>query len=752
MLRKLLDRLRGAETLAAAPATDATLDMTAAMIAEGRRLEAEGDLPAALEQYARAAAAAPRDARPHFNAGIALEALGAIDRAIASFEAALALQPDEPYASYNLGRLLFTRGEGVRAEALLRSALHSKPDFGEALVILAAACEARGDLEAAAAALASAVRHLGADFGAWFRYGETLHKAGRQIEAESAVRQALAIDSENVDAQYLLALVLKARGATAELEQCLEGVLERAPDHVEARLQWVDLLLQHGKLVAATEQLEAVLRLRPHFTDALFNYTVLLKNQRRLGEAEVAMRRLLAIAPDYIRAYRIMASILLQQRKVEEALRIQSSARARHPDDFDLESVELFMLNFDETMTNEALFERHRAFGTRLEAFHPPRQRRLADSSDAARRLRIGYVSGDFGYHVVTLFMLPLLEHHDRARHEIFCYSTGDNADEYARRVAAGADVWRPASSASEDELANMVERDRIDILVDLTGHSGISSLGVFARRPAPVQCTWLGYLNTTGLTRIDYRICDRMTDPPGIAERYHTERLARLPHSQWCYRPFISVDQAVVPPSLRLGYVTFGSFTNPAKLSHAVQRLWVQILDRIPDSRLVIVGVADKAAQERLLEAFSGSGIARSRVALRPYLSLQDYLRAFDDVDIALDTTPYSGGTTTCDTLWMGVPVVTLSGERPTSRSAASILSTVGFTEGIAETPEDYVRRAVDLARDAARLARLRKSLRQRMLRSPLMDEPGFARDLENLYRNLWSAWCERGGRAHPH
>lgn len=744
MLRKLFKRLRNTERAAIAPVTAALRQSHESLIADGRRLETEGNLAAALERYARAADVAPNDARPRVNAGIVLEALGEIERALASYEAALVADPSDPYANYNLGRLLFARGETARAEGLLRSALRRKADFGEALVMLGAVCEARGDLTGAVAALESAVARIGADFGAWFRYGEVLRRSGKLIEAESALRQALAIDPRNVDANYQLAGVLRTLGSAAEAEECLGDVLAHAPDHIDARLQLVDLLLQGGKVVPATEQLEAVLRLRPDHRDALFNYTVLLKNQRRLGEAEAALRRLFAIAPDYVRAYRIMASILLQQLKLDEALRIQASARSRHPDDLDLESIELFMLNFDENLANEALFERHKAFGARLQARYPPRSRPFTNAPDPARRLRIGYLSGDFGYHVVTLFVLPLLEHHDRARFEIFCYSTGETVDEYARRVAAGADVWRAAGSASEGELAAMIEADQIDILVDLTGHSGISSLGVFARRSAPVQCTWLGYLNTTGLTRMDYRICDGHTDPPGIAERYHTERLVRLPHSQWCYRPFIVVEPALVPPSVMTGYVTFGSFTNPAKLSRTARQLWVEILKRVPDSRLVIVGVADQAAQGRLLEWFAGAGIARSRLALRPYLSLQDYYRAFDDVDIALDTMPYSGGTTTCDTLWMGVPVVTLAGDRSTSRSATSILATVGQRELVATTSEDYVRIAAELATDAAQLPHMRHTLRERMRNSPLTDEPGFVRDLEAAYRAMWRAWCE--------
>jgi predicted O-linked N-acetylglucosamine transferase (SPINDLY family) len=265
----------------------------------------------------------------------------------------------------------------------------------------------------------------------------------------------------------------------------------------------------------------------------------------------------------------------------------------------------------------------------------------------------------------------------------------------------------------------------------------------VFAQQPAPVQVTWLGYLNTTGLTRIQYRLCDAYTDPPGLTEHLHTETLIRLPHSQWCYRPFLSIDHAAEPPFKRNGFITFGSFNNLPKLSPTIRRLWCDLLTRLPDSRLVVVGVSDGRARDRLVREFEEAGIATSRMTIAPHVLLDEYFRWFDAVDIALDTTPYSGGTTTCDTLWAGVPVVTLSGSRSVSRSAVSILSVVGLSAWIAATPEDYVRLAVEFAREKKAIAQLRASLRQRMRESPVMDEPRFVRDLEAAYRRMWRTWC---------
>jgi predicted O-linked N-acetylglucosamine transferase (SPINDLY family) len=307
------------------------------------------------------------------------------------------------------------------------------------------------------------------------------------------------------------------------------------------------------------------------------------------------------------------------------------------------------------------------------------------------------------------------------------------------RALAAQADGWRDAAALSDEALADAIRADGIDLLVDLSGHSGASRLAVFARQPAPVQVAWLGYLHTTGLSRIQYRISDRHADPEG-AERLHTERLIRLAHSQWCYRPLVHADAPGAPPESRNGHLTFGSLNQAAKLSPAIRALWIEILHRLPQARLVLLGVAEGRARETLVAEFRAAGVDPARLSLAPHLPVADYFRRIDAIDVALDTAPYSGGTTTCDTLWMGVPVVTLAGERSAGRSAASILRTLGLDEWVARTPQEYVDVALRAAREPARLAALRAGLRQRLQRSSLTDEARFVRDMEAAYRGCVS------------
>ena len=366
----------------------------------------------------------------------------------------------------------------------------------------------------------------------------------------------------------------------------------------------------------------------------------------------------------------MLGNLLHRQGRVDEILELCARALARDPGQLEIAWFELFLLNFSDAISAEALYQRHRAFGERLESARPPAFT-FARAAEPERRLRIGYLSGDLHSHPVALFLLPVLERRDRAGFEICCYGTSTQADDFTRRVAAQADRWRDAAASSEAELAQAIHADGVDILVDLSGHSGVSRLGVFALKPAPVQAAWLGYLNTTGLTRIRYRLTDAMSDPPG-AERLHTETLLRLPHSQWCYRPRGSGSRRRAA-FLRERRVTFGSFTQVAKLSPATLALWGAILRQLPEARLTVHGVAPGRANDELLQRLAAAGIGAERVSLVPFAPLREYYGGFAKVDIALDSTPYSGGTTTCDALWMGVRVTFPARARPRAARPAS-------------------------------------------------------------------------------
>jgi predicted O-linked N-acetylglucosamine transferase (SPINDLY family) len=712
------------------------------LIEQGNRAESGGRLREACELYRAALSAVPGYARAHLNLGVALEAAGDAEAALQSYDAALAADNANPFARYNLGKLLYTRGSFADAAQHLRAALERKPDFTDALVVLANALEASGDVNGAMAALERALEQRPDYAGAWYNYGLALKKLGRMADAESALRRVLALDPSDAKAIYQLAQLLLARGALDEAEGLLRRILGAEGQSAQAHAALHEVHKTRGRYDLAAAELEAALKLRPDWGELWVIYADVLKSLQRLPDAEAALRRAIAVDPRLSSAYRLLGSILANQLRIEEAREVYVAGLPFDADGY-VEACELFVLNFFETISSEDLFARHKAFGARVEKAHPVRFGHFTNSRDPNKRLRIGYVSGDFREHPVGWCFLPLLERHDRSEHEIYCYSVYDIADELTRQIERRADRWRNVALLPATETADVIHRDGIDLLVDLSGYGGIPTFDIFAYRPAPVQASWIGYLSTTGLTRIDYRITDANADPPGMSDRLHTETVVRLPHAQWVYRAFTPVEVAPRAPCQQNGFVTFGSFNQSAKLSRGVRRLWAEILRRVPASRLVLVGVPPGPATQTILRDFEADGVAPGRISVDARLSLDDYFRRMRDVDIALDSMPYSGGTTTLDLLWMGTPVLTLPASRSVSRSATSILSTVGLNGWIASTPEDYIRRAVEFARDTAALVELRRSLRERMRASALMDEPRFAQNIEAAYRRMWRTWC---------
>jgi len=578
----------------------------------------------------------------------------------------------------------------------------------------------------------------------YLNLGAALEEGGEFDAAEAAYRALLERDAENPYANYNVANMVFARGGDPQgAAQLLRKALRAKRDFPEAQVALSNALDALGRPGEAAEQLRIALEQRPDYAGAWYNYGVVLRKLERFDEAEEALRRAIEFAPDYLPAHGRLCALLRAEGRIDEALRCYHVARGLAPQALELESGELLTLLLSEAVSDAELFARHRAFAERLEATHRPRTE-FKNARDAGRRLRVGYVSSEFYRHPVALFLRPVLARHDRSQFEARCYMTGANSDSVTAELRELADGWRDAASMSDNALADAIRGDGIDLLIDLTGHAGECRLGVFAQQPAPVQASWLGYLHSTGMRRMQYRVCDRRTDPPGASESLHTETLLRLPESQWCYRPFLTIDPADAPPCARNGFPTFGSFNQVPKISRTTRAHWSELLMRLPDARLLVAGVPAGRASESLLRELAAGGVAPARIRCVPPMPLDGYLRLFNEVDIALDTFPYSGGTTTCDALWMGVPVLTAPGARSVSRSASSALATLGLADWIAPAPARYVDLAIDKARDTAALATLRGTLRARMQGSALMDEAKFTRELEAVYRHIWRNWCE--------
>jgi predicted O-linked N-acetylglucosamine transferase (SPINDLY family) len=521
------------------------------------------------------------------------------------------------------------------------------------------------------------------------------------------------------------------------------------PDSPRARFNLGSLLFELDRFAEAEAELLEALRLDPQLADAAVVLADIYETTERAEQAEAQFERARALRPDHVGTLINYAAFSITHGHLERATELMLRAKALDPLLSAAESHLLWELNFVGELDPVSIAERHREIGARIARDAGPPFTHWENTPDRDRTLRVGYLSGDFLAHPVPMFLRPVLQHHDPRVVETFCYSNYRHDNIIARDLRETCAHWRNVTELTDHELADQLRSDRIDILVELSGHTNRNRLPMLALHPAPVQITWLGYLNTTGLTAMDCRICDAHTDPPGTTEHLHTERLLRMPHSQWCYLPWVEVPPVEVPHPDQPDALVFGSFNQFAKISDACLELWSRLLATVPAASLLILDVRDKEVRKTLLRRLDRYRIDPERVTLRGRESVPSYFQAIGNVDIALDTIPYNGGTTTMDTLWMGVPVVALCGDRGIARGSYSILQSLGAQDLIARDADEYVEINRRLAGSPEWRNHQRATLRYRMRTSPLMNAPQFTADLESAYRTVWSEWCATHGNA---
>ena len=548
-------------------------------------------------------------------------------------------------------------------------------------------------------------------------------------------------------------------------QRAAEGEHAAAADHyrevleMQAQEPWIwcnfgAALEASGQVNEAERAYRRALEFDPALAQAWYNLGRLLQLKTPAAEAENCYRAAAALvdaAADRSLSLLIYSNwglLLYQQGRPQEAVALYREALAEHAQAADLVSNLLLTMQYAGEHTRKELFAEHLAYARRFE-FPLKRNWSAHPNSRASdKRLKIGYVSPDFRDHAVAFFIEPALAHHDREQTEVYCYYNNSKSDQVTLRLKSLVAHWRDISALDDDEAAKQIREDGIDILIDLAGHTAGGRLQTFARKPAPVQVTWLGYPCTTGLAAMDYRITDRHADPEGASEQYFSETLCRLPDAFHCYSPPPDAPEIGALPAHALGGITFGSFNNLAKLSAEVRTLWAQVLLAVPGSRLLLksASLTDAATRLRLIADFSELGIGEERLTLAAAEATHfAHLTRYNQVDIGLDPFPYNGVTTSFEAMWMGVPVVTLAGDSFISRMGVSMLTRLGLTELVASAPQEYVAIAARLASDLERLAGLRAGLRERMTNSPLTDAGRFARNLEQAYRDMWVRWCER-------
>ena len=673
----------------------------------GVALSGKDQIDQRFEAYRKALELQPDCAEARTNLAATLLEMGKLNESLAEYRRSLALAPDNADTRCGLGNVLFHLGRFDEAVAELRVALSLRPSFYEAHNTLGNIWHARGDFAQATLAHRTALSLRPDSADAHFNLGLALERDGQFDDAIDVSRKGVSLAPQRPEMHYQLGVALYKRGRLQEAGVSYRQAIAIKPDHAGA----------HNAL------------------GAVFNEMLML------DEAIAEYRRAIALKPDFAAAYNNLASALKDTGQIGQAIEcLRKSLSVERK--ADVAGALLYSLHFDPHYDAGRIAEEHaewnRTYASPLASSIRPHE----NDPSPERRLRIGYVALDLREHPVGRFLLPLLQNHDHSAFEIYCYCGLNRPDAVTQQLRSCADVWHSTAGLSDDALAELVRRDRIDILVDLAMHMDGTRMLTFARKPAPVQVTYLAYCSTTGLETMDYRLTDPWLDPDGVDESIYSEKSVRLPRTYWCYQP-PPVAPALTPlPALANGHVTFGCLNNFGKVGPPVLAAWTKILRAARDSRLVLHS-GEGSHRRRLLDQFAAGGISADRIRFTGRIGLAEYLQQYQQIDIALDPFPYPGGTTTCDALWMGVPVITLAGPTAYSRGGVSILSNVGLKEMITENPDQYVRTAIGVAQDLPRLGQLRSTLRQRMAASPLMNAPPFARDVEAVFRGMWRSWC---------
>jgi protein O-GlcNAc transferase len=575
------------------------------------------------------------------------------------------------------------------------------------------------------------------------------HQAGRLAEAERGYREILRSEPEHADSLHLLGVIALQNGDFTSALSLVERAVALRPDAAVCRNNLGQVLERLGRSDEAARCYEAAIDLDPGYAEAYNNLGFVLARQDRLTDADALYRKAIDLDPEYAEPHTNRGNLFKDRGEIDAAIVCYRRAIELRPDLSALHSNLLLPLHYHPGYSPADLLREHRAWAERHVAPLAGARRPHENAPEPERRLRVGYVSPDFREHSVARFVLPLFREHDRRQVEVVAYSDAPTPDTVTRLVRDHVDRWRDVATLGDEKLAELVRADGIDILVDLAAHSGHNRLLTFARKPAPVQVTYLAYCSTTGVDAIDYRLTDRFLDPPEEHGDY-TEASLHLPHCYWCYSAPPLPDSRPPSPEQRAGPPTFGCFNNFAKVTDVTLDFWARLLRRVPEARLLVYARTE-GHRDRVRRALRAAGVDESRAAYVGRQPLAEYLATYRQIDVALDPHPYCGGTTTCDALWMGVPVVSLAGRTAVSRAGATLLAHVGLGHLVARTPEQYVELAAALIRDAAGLAALRRELRERIESSPVMDAQQFARDVEAAFRTGWRAWCRESSARSP-
>ncbi len=706
-------------------------------------LQQTGRNAEALPPMQKATQLSPQDAEAHNNLGIILKNLGRLKESAASYRRSLRINGNYAQAHGNLGATLQQMGRLNEAEASYRQALRIDPNYAKAHDNLGTVLHDLKRLDEAEASYRRAL-HLNPNHAESHRnLGITLKDLRRLDEAETSIRRALTMDPGNLEAHCDLGTILFDSGRVKEAETCLRRTLELERDSFKAHNNLGAVLLELGRADEAETSLRRALEIKPEFREALSNLGISLRDQGRLEESEASYRRALEVKPDFPDTLGNLGAVLHDQGRIEESVASYRRALEIDPDCAKKQSNLLFCLSQFADIGPLELFSEHCRFGAQFESRLRATWPSFAGPRDPERSLRVGFVSGDFRNHAIAFFVEPILAALSRfPRLSLHAYSSHAMEDDVTRRLRDCFAHWDSIAGLGDEAVAARIFDSGIDILIDLSGHTARNRLPVFARKPAPVQASWMGYPGTTGLCAVDYYFADPLFLPAGQFDDQFTEKIVRLPANA----PFL--PSRVAPPinglpALNNGHLTFGSFNRLSKLSPSVVSVWSQLLRALPDARMVLGAIREGERYESLIEWFEREGVSRERLDFFPRSDMKTYLGQHHQVDICLDTFPYNGGTTTLHALWMGVPTITLAGHTMAGRTGAAVLGHAGLQEFVARDADDFMRIGVSWVGRLEALADIRAGLRHRIETSAIGQPQLIAAGLEQALRVMWRRWC---------
>ncbi|OGI09964.1 MAG: hypothetical protein A2Y40_02035 [Candidatus Margulisbacteria bacterium GWF2_35_9] len=704
-------------------------------------LDTQGQVNEAVELFRQIIAINPNHMMCHYKLANICIVRGETEAAISHYNKILDIKPDFYEANYMLGIIFKDLGKEKEAIIEFQKAIDGKPELVESYFGMVECLIRDGQKENAIKILKRIIQIKPHFSEAYFNLGVLFEESGQLQPAISNFKKAIKLNPNNVMFYYNLANVLKRNRDFPEAILYFQAALRLKNDSFEIHYNLANTYNSLANYDQAIDHYQQVIKLRPDFVAAYFNLGNVYKDTNRNSEAVIQYETVIKLKPDFVEACNNLGQIYYKQGNYGKAMDQYRNAIRVRPNYHQAYSNYLYLLNFDHQMKASEIFNEHKHWAEQFKSLSASVTISEPHNNNILCPLCIGYVSADFRVHSVAYFISQIVKYHNHKKYKIICYSTTSVEDEMTNWFKKEADLWRNIDGKTDEEASEMIKKDKVNILVDLSGHTAFNRITLFTKRNAPVQVSYLGYPNTTGLKTLDYRITDHYADPLGETEKYYTEELTRLPESFICYQAPESCPQIENKSLHNKKSITFGSFNQLIKINEQVLDLWIKILHSVPESKLILKNKSftDDDVTKEFKTKMMNNGIDSTRLSLIGYLPKKsDHFALYNKMDIVLDTFPYNGATTTCEALWMGCPVITLAGAMHVSRVGVSILNNIGLPQLVANSVEDYLKIAVRIANDREELEHLHKSLRSKMERSILKDGKQIVSSLEMLYEEM--------------